>query len=169
MHPAVAEWVAYAIKDWGPFKRVLEVGSRDMNGSVRPQFEQAGCDVYLGNDIQPGPGADEVLDFGARTLGTDESWDCVVCAEVLEHAPNAGQLVCKAFDHLDPGGVFVATMAYTGRGPHSAIVEGPPQPGEFYRNVTEEDLLGWLLVAGFPRDGILIDTAGVDIRCIARR
>jgi hypothetical protein len=49
-------------------KKVLEVGSLDINGSVRPLFTD--CD-YMGIDLGDGPGVDQViniLDFPANFM-----------------------------------------------------------------------------------------------------
>lgn len=61
-------------------RSTLEVGSFDVNGSPRRLFSGP----YVGVDMRPGPGVDEVasaadLPFEANTF------DVVVCAEMLEH------------------------------------------------------------------------------------
>ena len=43
-------------------KRVLDVGSYDVNGSVRDGIEMLGCAEYIGVDMRDGPGVDEVCD-----------------------------------------------------------------------------------------------------------
>ena len=75
--------------DCGEFndKRVLEVGSKFVNGSVRPLIERF-CQPkeYIGVDIEPGKYVNVVLPaerlvdyFGP------ESFDVVVPTEVVEH------------------------------------------------------------------------------------
>ncbi len=66
--------------------RILDVGSRDVNGSVRPALLVKGAAEYVGVDLQAGPGVDVVCDaariverFGA------ESFDLVVSTCALEH------------------------------------------------------------------------------------
>ena len=51
------EWVKAAFPDSFKGKRVLEVGSLDINGSVRGYFQD--CE-YIGLDVGPGPGVDVV-------------------------------------------------------------------------------------------------------------
>jgi hypothetical protein len=67
------------------FSRVLEFGSLDINGSVRDLFN---ADIYLGVDLQGGPGVDIVAD--AMFFDHPIKFDCVVCCEVLEHAKYLG-------------------------------------------------------------------------------
>lgn len=143
---------------------VLEFGSRDINGSVRSVFAAS---RYVGVDTIAGPCVDIVAD--AAHLALDETFDVVVCTEVLEHVDDAAALgICQsAMRHLSSGGTFIATMAGPGRHEHSAIDGNALHPGEFYRNVDAATLAGWLSAAGFARFDI--DIAGRDIRCTARK
>jgi len=143
--------------------RVLEFGSRDINGSVRQVFRRAAR--YVGVDVSEGPGADIVAD--AATVDVPGAWDVVVCCEVFEHADDetCAGMCANAYRHLKPGGVFIATMAGLGRAEHSAVDGGPLQPGEFYRNVDRPTLSGWLVAAGFT--AYKTDVLGDDIRCVA--
>src|SRR5438046_9059228 len=66
-------------------KRVLEIGSADRNGSLRPIIESYRPREYVGIDVEPGPGVDRVAEAGqiADTFGED-SFDLVVLTEKLE-------------------------------------------------------------------------------------
>lgn len=84
MHESVLQFVA---KHIGPSqikgKSILEVGSANINGSVRPQLEAMDPSLYLGIDLALGPGVDVVTrveDF------TDGQFDLVISCEMLEHA-----------------------------------------------------------------------------------
>jgi len=143
--------------------RLLEFGSRNINGSVRDVV--AGVD-YVGVDIFDGPGVDVVADAGMVEVGVG-SFDCVICAEVFEHATDdeCVMMCWNAWRHLRPGGTFIATMAGHGRHPHSAYDGKLPRPGEFYRNVSPLDLDVWLTDAGFEERKL--DKLGADLRCVA--
>jgi hypothetical protein len=65
-------------------KSVLEVGSANVNGSVRPQIEAMGPARYVGIDLAPGPGVDVVCPV--EHLPADVDADLVVSCEMLEHA-----------------------------------------------------------------------------------
>lgn len=64
-------------------QKVLEVGSLDVNGSVRRLF--SGCD-YTGLDVAAGPGVDIVCE-GQNYDAPDASFDVVLSCEVMEHNP----------------------------------------------------------------------------------
>jgi len=68
-------------------KRVLEVGSLDINGSVRHYIADCGPREYIGTDFMDGPLVDEVVDAVdlVKRYGKN-SFDVVVSTEMLEHA-----------------------------------------------------------------------------------
>lgn len=140
MHPAALSFATHVVRTIRPPRRVLEMGSRNVNGSVRPLFAGA---AYVGLDLLPGPGVDVVAD-AATWPGDGKLFDCVVSTEVLEHAPGAARICANAHRLLTPGGVLILTMAGEGRPPHSALDGGELRPGEFYRNVPRPMLAGWL-------------------------
>lgn len=140
---------------------VVELGSRNVNGSVRPLFPDA---QYIGVDLLPGAGVDVQADAADYTPPVPA--DVVVCCEVLEHTPDAGAIVANAHRILRPGGAFILTAAGEGRDLHSAI-DGRPRllPGEFYANVTERELVKWL--APFGRVSYDHAAAPRDVRATA--
>jgi SAM-dependent methyltransferase len=161
MHDAVTDFVGRHADTNG---RVLEIGSRNINGSVRHLFADAA--TYVGVDPVDGPDVDIVGD-GATIEVLFDSFDVVVCTEVLEHVDDtiAAAIIANAHRHLVPGGRFVMTCAGPGRGAHSAIDERPIRPWEFYRNVDDVTLAVWLASAGFQRWEI--EPLGADMRCVA--
>lgn len=161
MHDAVISYVTAHLPE--TVGSVLEFGSRNLNGTVRSVIS---APYYIGVDLYEGPDVDIVAD--AATVSLSDRFDLVVSTEVFEHTTdeNAAATIANAYTHLNDHGVFIATMAGLGRGPHSAIEAVPElQPGEFYRNVDAALLAGWLQTAGFHR--FEIDIQGADIRCTA--
>lgn len=142
MHVEAMEYVA-AFARPARFDRVVEFGSRDVNGSVRPLFD---CREYVGVDIAPGPAVDVVAD---AALYRGEPADVVVCCEVLEHAANVNGIVASARANLRDGGHLVVTCATDPRAPHSAVDGGTLRPGEYYGNVDPDDLARWCERHGF--------------------
>jgi SAM-dependent methyltransferase len=126
--------------------RVLEVGSRDINGGVRDLF--ADC-VYTGLDCIPGLGVDVVC--MAHEFWTPEPYDLVISCEALEHDPNPGRTLAHVLGCcLRPGGLFVCTCAGPGRAEHGTArtgeVYGPHS--WYYANLAPDDfrrmVLPWL-------------------------
>ena len=110
--------------------RALELGSYDVNGSVRDLFPGAS---WYGIDLRPGPNVDLVCDACAFDGGM--AYDLCVSTETMEHCPTPELIVQAAHRSLRPGGVFVATMAASGRGEHG-VDGGAVAEGEYYGNIT---------------------------------
>jgi SAM-dependent methyltransferase len=117
------------------FHGVVEFGSRNVNGSIRPHVEWRRW--YVGVDIKQGPDVDVVQD--AAEFASDEAAELVICMETLEHASNWREIVDNAARLLATGGLFLMTCAAPGRPPHSAVDGGPLRPGEYYQNVALDD------------------------------
>jgi SAM-dependent methyltransferase len=65
-------------------RRILDVGSMDVNGSLRDHAQAH--DEYIGVDMTPGPGVDIVLDDPYVMPFPDGHADAVVATSVFEHA-----------------------------------------------------------------------------------
>ena len=95
-------------------KRVLEIGSLDVNGSLRPRLQALGPAEYVGIDIRPGPGVDLVCDAADldHRFGPD-AFDVVISTELLEHARDWKKVVHNFKYVLRPEGVLVvSTRSY---------------------------------------------------------
>lgn len=161
MHAAAYDFVNRSSANL-PAGPVLEIGSLDINGSIRGLF---GGRPYLGIDVVPGPSVDLLAD--GATYQPEILHAIVVCCEVLEHTPH-GEAICRnAARALQPGGVFVLTAAGIGRPPHSAVDGGPLRAGEFYCNVTADELEAWL--SDFTEVAIETNPRAGDIYAIARK
>jgi SAM-dependent methyltransferase len=101
-------------------KSVIEVGSLDINGSLRSLVETLAPHAYIGVDIEKGPGVDRICDahellscFGRETC------DLLISTELLEHVRD-WRLVISNFKHLvRPGGVVLVTTRSFGFPLHS--------------------------------------------------
>jgi SAM-dependent methyltransferase len=117
--------------------RVLEVGSRYINGTVRTFFER--CN-YTGLDLAPGPLVDEVCHVADFAMGSENSCDTVVSCEALEHDSRWKESLRAMADLLRPGGLLVITCAGPGRpehGTHKSDPTSSPATLDYYRNVDE--------------------------------
>jgi SAM-dependent methyltransferase len=116
---------------------VLEIGSYNVNGSVRPLFGRK----YHGIDVREGPGVDEAIK--AQDFDGKGAFDVVVTTETLEHDDDPEGLIAAAWKALKPGGVLLLTAAGPERAPHNSN-GGHDLGDEHYRNVTPTALKGWL-------------------------
>jgi len=96
-------------------KRVLEVGSYDVNGSPRSVIEPLGPKSYLGVDSSEGPGVDRAMNAELLTahLGCD-AFDLVVSTELLEHVVDWRRIVSEMKKAVKPGGLLVLTTRSPG-------------------------------------------------------
>jgi SAM-dependent methyltransferase len=138
MHREAYQFVEMVVSSLPLRKRVLEIGSRNINGSVRPLFMGA---EYLGIDTAAGLGVDETADGAQFQPG--QALDTVVCCEVLEHTESAADIIGNSLRILQPGGVLIVTCAAPPRAPHSAVDGGALQPGEYYQNIYPKQLQHW--------------------------
>ena len=139
MHQAALDFVTATVRAYGVHGPVYEIGSRNVNGSIRSLFP---VQDYHGIDLSAGPDVDAVAD--AESYVPPMVPHTVVCCEVLEHAANADAIIQQIATVLAPGGRVILTMAGPCRMPHSGVDGGQLRAGEFYRNVSPDDLRSWL-------------------------
>jgi len=82
--------------------RVLEVGSLNINGSVRDFFSNCS---YVGIDIAPGKDVDVVCQ-GQEYAAADGSFDQVISCEAMEHNPHWKETFDNMVRICRPGGLF---------------------------------------------------------------
>jgi SAM-dependent methyltransferase len=133
--------------------RVLEIGSYDVNGTVRRQFAPAAS--YVGVDLTPGPGVDRVM-FGHEVDDPDGSFDVTLSGECFEHDPHWRDTFENMVRLTRPGGLVTFTCASTGRPEHGTTRTDPlMSPGtqavgsDYYRNLGETDFQGLPLSTWF--------------------
>ena len=84
--------------------RVLDIGSLDLNGSLRQALPTGRDIVYTGVDAEPGPGVDQVVAPHARLPFDDGAFDAVVSSSCLEHDEFFWLTVDEACRVVKPGG-----------------------------------------------------------------
>ena len=89
---------------------VLEVGSLDVNGSVRPLLEQQRPARYVGADIFPGRGVD-VLCPAERLVERfgEDAFDVVISTELIEHVRDWRVVISNLKRVVKPGGLLLVT------------------------------------------------------------
>jgi hypothetical protein len=140
MHTAAYEFIRRQVKATQyNVRRVLEYGSRNVNGSVRPIFANPRTVSYWGIDLVAGADVNEVAD--AATYKPRVTPNAIVCCEVLEHSPSWRAIIANAWKSLGPGGLLFLTCACDPRPAHSATGDPTPHPDEYYQNINPIELL----------------------------
>jgi SAM-dependent methyltransferase len=158
MHPESYHFVERVKNEYPDFfhhKKVLEVGSLDINGSVRQFFQD--CD-YTGLDLAQGKGVDIVSI--AHEFIQPETYDVVISSEMLEHDEHWEKSLKQMYANLKPGGLFILSCAGPTRPEHGTKrtdTYSSPFTTDYYRNISQEDLKRAL-----PFDGFSECTIGYD-------
>ena len=140
MHPEIDQFIVSVKQkcpDYFENKKVLEVGSQNINGSVKRHFNK--CD-YLGLDLGEAPGVDfvcDIIDYNAPNM-----YDVVISCEMLEHCKTWEQALKQMYQNTKKGGLFLLTCAGNKRQEHGTN-NHTPQDSKFtldwYRNISPED------------------------------
>ncbi len=96
-------------------KSVIEVGSLNVNGSLRPIIEILRPAKYVGVDLALGRGVDVICNGEdlVKVFGS-EVFDVVISTELLEHVQDWRGVVSNMKQVLRPGGVLLITTRSIG-------------------------------------------------------
>lgn len=140
MHREVDEFILSVQSKYPEYftsKKVLEVGSLDINGSVRRHF--TGCD-YTGIDVGPGKGVDLVSPI--HLFQHPDEYDTLISTEMLEHDQYWQKSLQVMYLNLKKGGLLLLTCAGPNRQEHGTTRTTPgdaPFTNDYYRNISCED------------------------------
>jgi SAM-dependent methyltransferase len=119
-------------------KRVVEVGSYDVNGSLRSIIELLGAAEYIGTDIRGGPGVDVTCPAEklVEKFGED-GFDIVISTCVLEHVRDWRRAISNIKNVCKPNGLILVVVPSKDWPFHA-------YPGDFWRYELEdvENILG---------------------------
>ena len=144
-HPQQLAFIR-SVKDQFPSNftdvKELEVGSLDINGSIRQFFDN--CE-YLGIDVGTGRHVDVVC-AGQDLDHADATYDTVASCECFEHNPEWIKTFVNMHRLAKKGGVVFVTCATTGRPEHGTTKTSPNDSPltvglgwDYYKNLTEDD------------------------------
>ena len=139
---------------------VLEIGSLNLNGSIRQFFQQC---IYVGVDIGPGKDVD-VVARGENLTYEDESFTVVASCECFEHNPEWVRTL-ENMIRMSSKLVFF-TCATTGRAEHGTPRTNPhdaPYCGDYYRNLTEDDVRASIDLGAFKEYEFSVDNEAHDL------
>jgi 2-polyprenyl-3-methyl-5-hydroxy-6-metoxy-1,4-benzoquinol methylase len=113
-------------------KRVLEVGSRNVNGSLRNHVESLKPMEYIGVDIMPGTGVDKIVDANnLLDFFKNESFDLIISTEMLEHCKDWKNALNSMFSLCKVNGFILLSTRSPGFPYHS-------YPHDYWRFTTTD-------------------------------
>jgi SAM-dependent methyltransferase len=122
--------------------KVLEIGSLNINGTVRDFFSN--CD-YTGIDVAAGKDVDIVCQ-GQQFNADTNSFDHVISCEAMEHNPYWKETLVNMIRVCRPGGLVTMTCATIGRPEHGTKRTSPSdspltieQGWDYYQNLKSSD------------------------------
>jgi SAM-dependent methyltransferase len=149
MHPQARDFTLFVktiLADYFKNKKVLDVGSGDINGNNRFLFENC---HYEGNDVIPARNV-TVVSKTKDLPFEDNTFDTIISTECFEHDPEYAASLLKIYKMLKPNGLFCFTCASTGRAEHGTRRAGSGESYgtigrledmmDYYKNLTEIDL-----------------------------
>jgi SAM-dependent methyltransferase len=150
-------------------KKILEIGSYDVNGSIR-QILQNEQTEYIGVDLCEGKGVD-LVSYGHDLTFADESFDVTISSECFEHDPNWVATFSNMCRMTKSCGVVIFTCATLGRIEHGTQrTHAEHSPGtqfiglNYYKNLTQQDFVAAIDIAGiFSEHYFFIEKSSYDL------
>jgi len=151
---------------------IVEIGSADVNGSIRPLFPGS---QYTGVDLAPGPGV-ELVGSGHDVALPSDSVDLAISCECFEHNPMWRETFVNMHRMTRPGGIVVFTCASRGRLEHGTTRTRPfDSPSslaigwDYYRNLNPEDFEPLPLAAMFEGHAFFRNEVSKDLYFAGRK
>lgn len=126
-------------------QKVAEVGSLDINGSVRGLFTGG---EYTGFDLSQGPGVDQAIQ--GQLIGQASGYyDVTISCECFEHNPFWVETYSNMLRLTKSGGLVVMSCTTTGRPEHGTRLSDEESSPltikigwiDYYQNLTSDDFL----------------------------
>jgi len=149
MHPEARDFTLFVkeiLPDFFINKKVLDVGSGDINGNNGFLFED--CE-YDGNDVIEAQNV-TIVSKTKDLLFCDNVFDTIISTECFEHDPEYKESLIKIYNMLKPDGLFCFTCASTDRPEHGTRRTTPEDSYgtlgdledmiDYYKNLTEIDI-----------------------------
>ena len=149
MHPEARDFTLFVKQIMTTYfigKKVLDVGSGDINGNNRFLFQS--CD-YDGNDVIEAKNV-TIVSKTKDLPFMDNTLDTIISTECFEHDPEYKASFLKIYDMLKPDGLFCFSCASTHRPEHGTRRTSPADSygtignlsdmSDYYKNLSEIDL-----------------------------
>jgi len=156
-------------KDFGEARRILEIGSQNINGTIRSFFPHAS--EYIGIDLGLADCVDWVVP--GELLELPDGWaDITISTECFEHCEAWENVFKNMLRMTRPGGLVVFTCASTGRSTHGTIDSADattdncfsPFTTSYYKNLDVDGVAEKIkLGAFFLRHGFEVNSHSSDL------
>ncbi len=165
------QYIKSIFPDFFKDKKVLDVGSLDINGNNRYLFDN--CD-YIGIDIAEGKNVNYTTLCHEYTAA-DQSFDVIISNDCFEHDMFWDKSLQNIVRMLKTNGLFLFTCKTEGSAEHgtlrtdggfsSPLTSKVPGWENYYRNITETDVRDAIKVEEiFSNFNFSINTIAADIR-----
>jgi SAM-dependent methyltransferase len=126
--------------------RILEIGSQNINGTVRDFFPNA--NQYLGIDLAVALDVDWVVP--GELLELPDGWaDIIISTECFEHCENWEKVLLNMIRICKSSGLIIITCASTGRAAHGTIdsdKDSSPFTTSYYKNIGMDDITQRIII-----------------------
>jgi SAM-dependent methyltransferase len=139
-------FVKQTLSDFFANKRVLDVGSGDINGNNRYLFDNC---HYDGNDVIEANNV-SIVSKTKDLPFVNQLFDTIISTECFEHDPEYAESFVKIHNMLKPGGLLCFTCASTDRPEHGTRRTSPGDSygtignlddmSDYYKNLTAQDV-----------------------------
>jgi SAM-dependent methyltransferase len=167
MHTANRKFWRYCQRKYARYFKgqvnVLEVGSQNVNGSVREYFKKAKSrnKTYIGVDWRAGPGVDVIC--LAHNMVFDKKFDVVISCSMLEHDPNWGKSLVSMIQYLKEDGILLLSWGAALNPPHCLETATDNQfhglPAEYVIDIVQQN---GIYIHEFRYEGLLSFTTKRD-------
>ena len=142
---------------------VLEIGSQDINGTVRDFFQPDAN--YLGLDLGIAKGVDWTIP--GELVELPDQWARVcISTECFEHAATWAQILLNMIRITQENGLLILSIAGHGRASHGTVdsdVESSPLTTSYYKNLGPDDITEKIRLGHyFQRHGFQVNSDAGD-------
>ena len=142
---------------------VLEIGSQDINGTVRDFFQPDAN--YLGLDLGIAKGVDWTIP--GELVELPDQWARVcISTECFEHAATWAQILLNMIRITQENGLLILSIAGHGRASHGTVdsdVESSPLTTSYYKNLGPDDITQKIRLGHyFKRHGFQVNSEAGD-------
>lgn len=121
---------------------ILEVGSQDINGSIRDYFPAVEARSWVGLDVGKGKRVD--FRIPGELIQLPDGWaDIAFSTECFEHAKSWREIFLNMIRVTRENGLIILTFAGMGRAAHGTIDTDPassPYTNDYYKNISPAEL-----------------------------